>query len=55
MIWHITAVRLIALIIILDAALSLWRRVPNNHDVWWLELGRWIRLACGVALLWLTP
>jgi hypothetical protein len=38
-------------IIIFDALISLANFTPNNHDNFWLEAGRWLRLAIGMTLV----
>lgn len=44
-------IKAVGIIIIIDAVISLWPTVPNNHDNYWLELGRWVRFMIGVTLV----
>ncbi len=43
--------KLLGLVVILDAVLSLASFVPNNHSHILLEAGRWVRLAIGIILI----
>lgn len=38
-------------VIVIDALVSLASFTPNNHDNFWLESGRWLRLIIGMILI----
>jgi len=45
-------IKVIGLVLIFDAALSLCYWIQQNRS-FWLEAGRWVRLVLGIALVWL--
>ncbi|MBA7495386.1 hypothetical protein ES702_05968 [subsurface metagenome] len=49
--WESWSIQLVGVLLIIDSIWSL--RTEQNNHFWYLDLGRWFRLALGIYLIWI--